>query len=109
MSETPKFAKPFVGINLPHAKVHNSMVRKRNGNIVPMNYDEITLRISGLCVGLFGMVDPVKVAQLVIRDIPDGVVETQMLDVLAYERAASLVLENPAYDVLAARIAVSNH
>lgn len=82
-------------------------VLKRDGREVPVSFDKITTRITGMAHGL--NVDPVRVAMKVIRDMPDRSIETRQLDVLAYDHAAAMILEHPDYEVLAARLAINNY
>ena len=82
-------------------------VVKRNGRKQPVIFDKITSRISQLCYGLNGLVDPVRVAMRVIEGLYDGVT-TSELDNLAAEIAATMTTTHPDYAQLAARISVSN-
>ena len=82
-------------------------VLKRNGRKEPVIFDKITSRISQLCYGLNGLVDPVRVAMRVIEGLYDGVT-TSELDNLAAEIAATMTTTHPDYAQLAARISVSN-
>jgi len=82
-------------------------VVKRNGRKEPVIFDKITSRISQLCYGLNGLVDPVRVAMRVIEGLYDGVT-TSELDNLAAEIAATMTTTHPDYAKLAARISVSN-
>ncbi len=82
-------------------------VVKRNGRKEPVIFDKITSRISQLCYGLNGLVDPVRVAMRVIEGLYDGVT-TSELDNLAAEIAATMTTTHPDYAQLAARISVSN-
>ena len=82
-------------------------VVKRNGRKEPVIFDKITSRISQLCYGLNGLVNPVRVAVRVIEGLYDGVT-TSELDNLAAEIAATMTTTHPHYAKLAARISVSN-
>ena len=83
-------------------------VVKRDGRQQPVEFDKITERIRSLCYGeSMRTIDPVRVAQDVIKGVCDGIT-TEALDVLAAETSAYRSASNPAYDLLAARIAVSN-
>ena len=82
-------------------------VIKRDGRKEAVKFDKITARISKLCYGLDGLVDPVKVAMKVIEGIYDGVT-TGELDNLAAETAASFTISHPDYALLASRLSVSN-
>jgi len=100
---------PFPFASVTDGTSQEQVVRKRDGSIVPVSFDEITLRLTELAKGLFKMVDPLLVAHRVIRDMPDEIIETKKLDELACKHAAALVVKHPAYAIFAARIAVSNH
>ncbi|MFN5386008.1 MAG: ribonucleoside-diphosphate reductase subunit alpha [Bacteroidota bacterium] len=83
-------------------------VVKRDGNKESIKFDKITARIQKLCYGLDpNHVNPYQVAMKVIEGIYEGV-NTQELDSLAAEIAASLTTIHPDYALLASRIAVSN-
>ena len=83
-------------------------VIKRDGRREPVSFDKITKRIANLCHGLnSAFVDPVLVAQDVVRGLYAGVT-TSELDNLAAETAAYMSLVHPDYAKLASRIAVSN-
>ena len=82
-------------------------VLKRDGRKEPIMFDKITARIRKLNYGLNPLVDPVRVAMLVIEGLYDGVT-TSELDNLAAEIAATMTTTHPDYAKLAARISVSN-
>jgi Ribonucleotide reductase, all-alpha domain/ATP cone domain len=83
-------------------------VVKRDGKKQPVSFDKITKRIGKLCQGLNKQyVDPVVVAQGVVRGLFSGVT-TSELDNLASETAAYMSTEHPDYAKLASRIAISN-
>jgi ribonucleoside-diphosphate reductase alpha chain len=83
-------------------------VIKRDGEKQAVSFDKITKRISKLCDGLNKQyVDPVVVAQGVVRGLFSGVT-TSELDNLASETAAYMSTEHPDYARLASRIAISN-
>ena len=83
-------------------------VVKRDGKKQPVSFDKITKRIGKLCDGLNKQyVDPVVVAQGVVRGLFSGVT-TSELDNLASETAAYMSTEHPDYARLASRIAISN-
>ena len=83
-------------------------VVKRDGKKQPVSFDKITKRIGKLCDGLNKQyVDPVVVAQGVVRGLFSGVT-TSELDNLASETAAYMSTEHPDYAKLASRIAISN-
>jgi len=83
-------------------------VVKRDGNKESIKFDKVTARIQKLCYGLDpNHVNPYQVAMKVIEGIYEGV-NTQELDNLAAEIAASLTTIHPDYALLASRIAISN-
>lgn len=83
-------------------------VIKRDGEKQAVSFDKITKRISKLCDGLNKQyIDPVVVAQGVVRGLFSGVT-TSELDNLASETAAYMSTEHPDYAKLASRIAISN-
>ena len=93
------------GISQP---VPTMYVVKRDGKKQPVSFDKITKRIVKLCDGLNKQyVDPVVVAQGVVRGLFSGVT-TSELDNLASETAAYMSTEHPDYAKLASRIAISN-
>ena len=71
-----------------------------------MSFDKISHRIQRLGEGL-SFIEPLLVAQKVIQGVYDGV-HTSELDSLAAETAAYMTTVHPNYEVLAARLAVSN-
>jgi ribonucleoside-diphosphate reductase alpha chain len=86
-------------------------VTKRDGRSEPVRADKITERIAAL-VGAEDNtrleVDPFILAQEVISRIKNGI-DTKTLDNLAARKAHNKMFEHPDWDVLAARIAVSNY
>jgi ribonucleoside-diphosphate reductase alpha subunit len=80
-------------------------VIKRNGDIVPVLFDKVVIRITHLCDGL--NVQPDKVAQKVFASMHDEI-RTSEIDELSAEVAVHMQTENPDYEVLATRIIVSN-
>lgn len=88
--------------------IPTTYVVKRDGRRQPVSFDKITKRIVKLCDGLNKrFVDPVIVAQGVVRGLFSGVT-TSELDNLASETAAYMSTEHPDYAKLASRIAISN-
>ena len=83
-------------------------VVKRDGRREDVHFDKIASRISKLCYGLSSAhVEPVKISQIVIAGLYQGVTTVE-LDNLAAETAAQMTVQHPEYADLAARIAVSN-
>lgn len=81
-------------------------VIKRSGEKVPMRYDSITDRNVELSKDL--SIDVAHLSQLVIQSLKNGMT-TNEIDELAAETAAYMSSYEPDYDILASRIAVSNH
>jgi len=81
-------------------------VIKRSNEYEEVSFDKVLRRISKLSTGID--VNFHEVAQKVCSRIYDGV-NTDQLDELAGNICSSLIVDNPDYDTLAARIAVSNH
>ena len=72
-------------------------VVKRDGSKVPVSFDAVTARISPLCDGLWGKIDPTSITKKVVEGIFDGV-HTWKIDELAAETCAKIL-----------RIRVSKH
>ena len=81
-------------------------VIKRSGQKVPMRYDSITDRNLELSKDLD--IDVAYLSKIVIQSLKNGMT-TNEIDELAAETAAYMSSYEPDYDVLAARIAISNH
>ena len=81
-------------------------VCKRNGEYEPVSFDKITTRIRNLCEGLTN-VDPIVVSQKVVQGLCNNM-DTAALDILAAETSASMAVQHPDFDTLAARIEMSN-
>ena len=77
-------------------------VRKRNGSLEPVDVNKIVRAISRCAAGL-GSVDVMRVAVKTIGGLFDGAT-TQELDQLSVQTAASLIVEEPEYSRLAARL-----
>lgn len=83
-------------------------VVKRNGDRVPVSFDQILQRIRSLSEGL-EHVNPDLVAQKVCNQLQDGM-KTGQLDEFAAETCAMMQARyHPNYGKLAARIVISNH
>ena len=83
-------------------------VTKRNGNRVPVSFNEVLTRIQGLAEGL-SHVNPDLVAQKVCNQIQDGI-KTSELDEFAAETCAMMQARyHPNYGKLAARLVIDNH
>ncbi|MEM7288740.1 MAG: ribonucleotide reductase N-terminal alpha domain-containing protein, partial [Actinomycetota bacterium] len=81
-------------------------VRKRNGDLEPVDVNKIVNAVASSSEGLRG-VDPMRVATRTISALADGAT-TQELDELSIRTAAGLIVEEPGYSKLAARL-LSNY
>ena len=77
-------------------------VRKRNGNLVPVDVNKIVNAVARASEGLLG-IDPMVVSTRTIAALADGAT-TQELDELSIRTAAGLIVEEPNYSKLAARL-----
>jgi ribonucleoside-diphosphate reductase alpha chain len=77
-------------------------VKKRNGAREPVNLDKIVRAVGRSCLGLTE-VDPMRVATRTISGLYDGAT-TRELDQLSIQTAAALIVEEPQYAKLAARL-----
>ena len=77
-------------------------VRKRNGNLEPVDVNKIVNAVARSSEGLLG-IDPMVVSTRTIAALADGAT-TQELDELSIRTAAGLIVEEPAYSKLAARM-----
>jgi ribonucleoside-diphosphate reductase alpha chain len=83
-------------------------VTKRNGDRVPVSFNEVLSRIQKLADGL-DHVNPDLVAQKVCTQIQDGI-KTSALDEFAAEVCAMMQARfHPNYGKLAARLVIDNH
>jgi ribonucleoside-diphosphate reductase alpha chain len=83
-------------------------VTKRNGDRVPVSFNEVLTRIQKLADGL-SHVNPDLVAQKVCTQIQDGI-KTSELDEFAAEVCAMMqARHHPNYGKLAARLVIDNH
>ena len=83
-------------------------VTKRNGDRVPVSFNEVLSRIQKLADGL-EYVNPDLVAQKVCTQIQDGI-KTSELDEFAAETCAMMQARyHPNYGKLAARLVINNH
>lgn len=94
------FAEPKTN---PEAVAPTTMrVRKRNGNLEPVDVNKIVRAVGRCCAGL-PQVDSIRVATKTIGGLYDGAT-TKELDLLSINTAASLIVEEPEYSRLAARL-----
>ncbi|MET0385702.1 MAG: ribonucleoside-diphosphate reductase subunit alpha [Polyangiales bacterium] len=77
-------------------------VTKRNGGSEPVDVNKIVRAVSRCCVGL-GQVDPLRVATKTISGLYDGAT-TSELDRLSIQTAAALIVDEPQYAKLGARL-----
>ncbi len=77
-------------------------VRKRNGNLEPVDINKIVRAITRCCVNL-PSVDSLRIATKTISGLYDGAT-TKELDKLSIQTAASLIFEEPEYSRLGARL-----
>src|SRR5262245_60946826 len=77
-------------------------VRKRNGSSEPVDVNKIVRAVNRCCVGLAD-VDAMRVATKTISGLYDGA-STRELDQLSIQTAAALIVEEPQYSRLAARL-----
>lgn len=83
-------------------------VVKRDGRVVPVQFDKISSRLEKLAYGLDTKhVHPSAITQRIISGVYDGVTTVE-LDNLAAETAAYMTTIHPDYATLAARVAISN-
>ena len=85
----------------PHAQ-STMRVRKRNGGTEPVNVNKIVRAVNRCCVGLPD-VDALRVATKTISGLYDGA-STRELDQLSIQTAAGLIVEEPQYAKLGARL-----
>ena len=81
-------------------------VQKRDGTLEPISFDKVLSRVRKAARGLAVNAD--ALSQQVLSRIYDGVPTTQ-LDELTAANAASLGTVHPDWNILAGRIAISNH
>lgn len=81
---------------------HIMRVRKRSGDLEPVDVTKIVKRVTRCSEGL-GHVDPMRVATKAISGLYDGAT-TKELDNLCIQTASLLIGEEPEYSKLAARL-----
>lgn len=77
-------------------------VRKRNGTLEPVDVNKIVRAVGRCCAGL-SQVDALRIATKTIGGLYEGAT-TKELDALSINTAASLIVEEPEYSRLAARL-----
>lgn len=85
-----------------HDSIPQMQVRKRNGDLEPVDVNKIVRAVQRCCHGL-QHVDVMRVATRTIGGLFDGAT-TRELDTLSIQTAASLIAEEPEYSRLAARL-----
>ena len=87
----------------PATSVPTTMrVRKRNGSLEPVDVNKIVNAVARAAEGLLG-IDPLTVSTRTIAALADGAT-TRELDELSIRTAAGLIVEEPNYSKLAARM-----
>jgi ribonucleoside-diphosphate reductase alpha subunit len=86
-------------------EIKSMKVIKRSGDSQEMLFDKVTERIKKLSNGL--NVSPDKVAQKTFYEMYDGI-STSKIDDISADISANMMTIDPDYEVLAARILVSN-
>ena len=84
------------------ASATSMRVRKRNGNLEPVDVNKIVNAVARAAEGLLG-VDPMIVSTRTIAALADGATSRE-LDELSIRTAAGLIVEEPNYSKLAARM-----
>lgn len=87
---------------LPPGNGSNMRVKKRSGDLELVDLNKIVRAVERSCEGLAG-VDPMRVATKTISGLHDGATTTE-LDELSIRTAAALIVEEPNYSLLAARM-----
>jgi ribonucleoside-diphosphate reductase alpha chain len=87
---------------VPEQRRHVMQVRKRNGDLEPVDVNKIVKAVE-LWVADLDDVDPLRVATKTISGLYDGAT-TAELDKLSIQTAAELIGEEPQYSRLAARL-----
>ncbi|GAA1818158.1 ribonucleoside-diphosphate reductase subunit alpha [Planosporangium flavigriseum] len=88
--------------NAPEQRRHVMQVRKRNGDLEPVDVNKIVKAVERWVADL-DEVDPLRVATKTISGLYDGAT-TAELDRLSIQTAAELIGEEPQYSKLAARL-----
>ncbi|MEV8511543.1 ribonucleoside-diphosphate reductase subunit alpha [Dactylosporangium sp. NPDC051484] len=100
MTVTQDKAAP--GQGAPEQRRHAMQVRKRNGDLEPVDVNKIVKAVERW-VGELDEIDPLRVATKTISGLYDGAT-TAELDKLSIQTAAELIGEEPQYSRLAARL-----
>ena len=98
----PAVAKPEVKAGVESAGPKVMRVKKRNGELEPVNVNKI-INVVLACADGLSEVDPMRVATKVISGLYDGTT-TKELDKLCIQTASLLISEDPNYSRLASRL-----
>jgi ribonucleoside-diphosphate reductase alpha chain len=99
----PFSTTPMTSSRNDDAALSTSMrVKKRNGSSEPVDLNKIVRAVNRCCTGLRD-VDALRVATRTISGLYDGAT-TRELDQLSIQTAAALIVEEPEYAKLAARL-----
>ena len=90
------------GVDTEPAGATPMRVRKRNGDLEPVDVNKIVKAVERCALSLPG-VDPMRVATRTISGLCDGAT-TEELDELSIRTSAALIIEEPNYSRLAARL-----
>ncbi|BCJ44105.1 ribonucleoside-diphosphate reductase [Actinoplanes ianthinogenes] len=90
--------------SVPGQRRQVMQVRKRNGELTPVDVNRIVAAVERWITGL-DEVDPLRVATKTISGLYDGAT-TEELDKLSIQTAAELIGEEPQYSKLAARLLI---
>ncbi len=93
---------PVVGTHQAETMPTTMRVRKRNGSLEPVDVNKIVNAVAQAAEGLLG-VDPLTISTRTISALADGAT-TRQLDELSIRTAAGLIVEEPNYSKLAARM-----
>jgi ribonucleoside-diphosphate reductase alpha chain len=94
--------QPSFKLTAPPAARTPMRVTKRSGDGEPVDVNKIVRAVTRCCDGL-AAVDPMRVALKTIAGLYDGAT-TRELDELSIRTAASFIVEEPEYSLLAARL-----
>ena len=84
-------------------------VIKRSGNKENVQFDKITSRLQKLLYsGLDKTIDPAIITQKICSRMSSGITTTE-LDNLASQICMGMIIDNPDFGILGARIVISNH
>ena len=102
IAEATLVDQPNQGVDAVSTVGGGMAVRKRNGDLEPVDLNKIVRAVERCATGLNG-VDPLRVATKTISGLSHGATTTE-LDELSIRTAASLITEEPSYSRLAANL-----